>query len=35
VLFGDDYKDGKNGGDKGEKRDPPFIRKFGEDRKKP
>ena len=32
VIFGDDYKDG---GDKGEKRDPPFIRKFGGDRKKP
>ena len=34
VLFGDDYKDGKNAGD-GEKRGVPFIRKFGEDRKKP
>ena len=32
VLFGDDYKDGA---EKGEKREPPFIRKFGEDRKKP
>jgi hypothetical protein len=32
VLFGDDYKDGS---EKGEKREPPFIRKFGEDRKKP
>jgi hypothetical protein len=32
VIFGDDYKDG---GDKGEKRDPPFIRKFNGDRKKP
>jgi hypothetical protein len=32
VLFGDDYKDGAQ---KGEKREPPFIRKFGEDRKKP
>lgn len=31
VLFGDDY----NGAQKGEKREPPFIRKFGEDRKKP
>ena len=35
VVFGDDYKDGKNGGDGGEKRVAPFIRKFGEDRKKP
>jgi hypothetical protein len=35
VVFGDDYKDGKAGGDKGEKREPPFIRKFGGDRKKP
>ena len=33
VVFGDDYKDG---GDKGgERKDPPFIRKFGDDRKKP
>jgi hypothetical protein len=35
VVFGDDYKDGKNVGDTGEKRIAPFIRKFGEDRKKP
>ena len=35
VIFGDDYKDGKNAGDSGEKRVAPFIRKFGEDRKKP
>ena len=35
VVFGDDYKDGKDGGAKGEKREPPFIRKFGDDRKKP
>ena len=35
VVFGDDYKDGKAGGEKGEKREPPFIRKFGGDRKKP
>jgi hypothetical protein len=35
VLFGDDYKDGKDSGQKGERRDPPFLRKFGEDRKKP
>ena len=35
VVFGDDYKDGKAGGDKDEKREPPFIRKFGGDRKKP
>ena len=32
VIFGDDYKDGA---EKGENRVPPFIRKFGEDRKKP
>ena len=32
VIFGDDYEDGA---EKGEKREPPFIRKFGEDRKKP
>ena len=34
VVFGDDYRDG---GDKskGDKKDPPFIRKFGDDRKKP
>src|SRR5215213_8510769 len=32
VVFGDDYKDGV---EKGEKREPPFIRKFGEGRKKP
>ena len=35
VVFGDDYKDAKDGGDKGAKREPPFIRKFGGDRKKP
>jgi hypothetical protein len=35
VVFGDDYKDGKDSGQKGERRDPPFLRKFGEDRKKP
>ena len=35
VLFGDDYKDGRNAGDSGERRGAPFIRKFGEDRKKP
>lgn len=35
VVFGDDYKDGKSAGDSGEKRGIPFIRKFGEDRKKP
>ena len=35
VLFGDDYKAGGDKGDKGEKREPPFIRKFGGDRKKP
>ena len=35
VVFGDDYKDGKAGGEKGEKRETPFIRKFGGDRKKP
>jgi hypothetical protein len=35
VLFGDDYKDGKDGADKGDKRELPFLRKFGEDRKKP
>ena len=35
VVFGDDYKDGKKVGEKGEKREPPFIRKFGGDRKKP
>ena len=35
VVFGDDYKDAKAGGEKGEKREPPFIRKFGGDRKKP
>ena len=33
VVFGDDYKDGEGG--KGDKKYPPFIRKFGEDRKKP
>jgi hypothetical protein len=32
VIFGDDYKDGA---EKGEKRVPPFIQKFGGDRKKP
>src|SRR5947199_3919622 len=32
VIFGDDYKDGA---EKGEKRVPPFIQKFGEGRKKP
>ena len=32
VIFGDDYKDGA---EKGEKREPPFMRKFGEGRKKP
>jgi hypothetical protein len=32
VVFGDDYKDGA---EKGEKREPPFMRKFGEGRKKP
>jgi hypothetical protein len=32
VIIGDDYKDG---GDKGEKRELPFIRKFGGERKKP
>jgi len=32
VIFGDDYKDG---GDKGDKREPPFIRKLVGDRKKP
>ena len=38
VVFGDDFKDGKgskDSGQKGERRDPPFLRKFGEDRKKP
>jgi hypothetical protein len=35
VVFGDDYRDGKRSGDSGEKRVAPFIRKFGEDRKKP
>jgi hypothetical protein len=35
VVFGDDYKGGKHDGDSGEKRMAPFIRKFGEDRKKP
>jgi hypothetical protein len=35
VVFGDDYKDGKHVGDTGEKRGAPFMRKFGEDRKKP
>ena len=35
VVFGDDYKDGKNVGDSGEKRIALFMRKFGEDRKKP
>ena len=30
VIFGDDYKDGAQKGDK----QPPFIRKFGEDRSK-
>lgn len=32
VLFGDDYKDGP---DKSDKKEPPFLKKFGEDRKKP
>ena len=32
VVFGDAYKDD---GEKGEKREAPFIRKFGGDRKKP
>jgi hypothetical protein len=32
VIFGDDYKDGAQ---KGDKRELPLIRKFGEDRKKP
>jgi hypothetical protein len=31
VIFGDDYKDGEQRGGK----QPPFIRKFGGDRKKP
>jgi hypothetical protein len=38
VLFGDDYRDGKGGKDSGQKGEPrvaPFLRKFGEDRKKP
>ena len=36
VIFGDDYKRRrKDSGQKGERRDPPFLRKFGEDRKKP
>ncbi|HKP16711.1 MAG TPA: hypothetical protein VJT85_11610 [Gemmatimonadaceae bacterium] len=42
VVFGDDFKDGKgskdgkDSGQKGQGRDPaPFLRKFGEDRKKP
>ena len=32
VIFGDDYKDGA---DKGGNRDMPFLKKFGDDRKKP
>jgi hypothetical protein len=32
VIFGDDYKDGP---DKGEKKDLPFLKKFGDDRKRP
>jgi hypothetical protein len=32
VLFGDDYKDGP---DKGDKRQLPFLKNFGDDRKKP
>jgi hypothetical protein len=32
VIFGDDYKDGADGGGK---RDMPFLKKFGDDRKKP
>jgi hypothetical protein len=38
VLFGDDYKDAKDGKesvDKGEPKEIPFLRKFGGDRKKP
>ncbi len=35
VVFGDDYRDGGKSNDSGEKRGVPFIRKFGEDRKKP
>ena len=32
VIFGDDYKDRA---DKGGKREMPFLKKFGDDRKKP
>ncbi len=32
VLFGDDYAEKR---EKGEKKDLPFVRKFGEDRRKP
>lgn len=32
VIFGDDYVEKS---DKGDRRDVPFLRKFGEDRKKP
>jgi len=38
VVFGDDFKDAKgskDSGQKGEARVPPFLRKFGEERKKP
>jgi len=32
VIFGDDYK---NGADKGGKKDLPFLKKFGDDKKRP
>jgi hypothetical protein len=38
VLFGDDYKEageGKDAKDRDEAKDLPFLRKFGNDRKKP
>jgi hypothetical protein len=35
VLFGDDYKDGADRGEKGERKELPFIRKFKDELKKP
>jgi hypothetical protein len=32
VIFGDDYKDGA---DKGDKKDLPFLKRFGDDKKRP
>ena len=32
VLFGDDYRDRP---EKSERKDPPFLKKFGEDKKRP